>query len=116
MLALLGTFDVRRSIAGTILLALLADSVVGQMSRENTADRPATHSSLGLQKPAVPDAESLEKANGLLREIYKDKFAEATTAAAQKRLARDFLGKASELTNDAPSCYVLQAKAHNRWP
>ena len=63
------------------------------------------------KKAAVPDAESREKANQLLREIYKDKFQGASSVEAQKRLARELLGKASEMTNDLASCYVLLREA-----
>ena len=111
MFARLGTFEVRRSITTAILIVLLSGTALGRGRPGNTAGGPATDSSHKLNKAAVPDAKSQEKANKLLREIYKDKFEGATSAEARKRLARELLNKASEMTDDPPSCYVLLREA-----
>ena len=111
MFAPLDLFKLRFRVVATILVVSFPGTALGQRQVGNVAGRPADASSREFRKTAMPDAESQEKANQLLREIYKNKFDEAVSAVAQKRLARELLGKALEMTNDPPSCYVLLREA-----
>jgi hypothetical protein len=104
-------FEPRCSVAAAILLVLFPATTLAQFRPGNAVRRPATDSSREPEKAALPDAESREKATALMQEIYKDKLDAATSAAAQKQLARALMSKALEMTNDPPSCYVLLSKA-----
>jgi hypothetical protein len=58
-------------------------------------------------KIAPPDAESLQKATALVRELYKEKYEAATTAEQKQALAAELLKKAKMLQNDAATRYVI---------
>ena len=111
MFALLGVFEMRRSVATAISMVLFAGTALGQVRFENNIGKQAAEPSRESRKTVVPDAESQEKANQLMGEIYKDKLKAATSAVVQKRLARELMSTALEMTNDAPSCYVLLREA-----
>ncbi|MEI8376870.1 MAG: hypothetical protein WCJ35_28990, partial [Planctomycetota bacterium] len=111
MFTMSGMSKIRSSVGCAILLSLCTGTAIGQVRFENASGRATAVSSGQLKKTAVPDAESQEKADKLMREIYKEKFDDATSAKAQVRLARELLGKALEMANDPPSCYVLLREA-----
>ena len=58
-------------------------------------------------KIAPPDAESLQKATALVRELYKEKYEAAATAEQKQALAAELLKKATTLQNDAATRYVI---------
>ena len=71
----------------------------------------ATAGSAQEKKRAVPDEVALTKATGLIREMYKDEFEQATSAAAQMKLARQLAEKARVMNDDPAACYALLREA-----
>jgi hypothetical protein len=60
-----------------------------------------------LERQAVPDSKSLDRARRLVREIYGNRYDEARTARDQQMLAKDMLNQLSDMVDDPAGQYVV---------
>ncbi len=97
-------------VQSTIGVALFS-SFVATARGQTTVDRPMAVSAPNSAKSPIPDKQSLEKADSLLKEIYKEKLDAATSPNAQTQLAQELLNKVPGMRGDIPSCYALLREA-----
>ncbi len=67
----------------------------------------------GPERLSIPDADTLSKADALLKEIFKDDLAEAKTDEARSSLAQRFIEQASGENDDAAGNYALLQRARD---